>query len=102
MTFGCKQGQMSQRRYFIKGVYVILFKIFFSYKWIFVLLYESFWWSFANFIPFDAIGVHFQSPKSKFKLKILSNWFLVWILWHLYEWKKKQLAMIAMVLNGKT
>jgi hypothetical protein len=29
----------------------------------------------------------FKSPKSKFKLKVSSNGFLVWIPWHSYEWK---------------
>ncbi len=44
----------------------------------------------------------FKGPTLKLKLKIWSNEFLVWILWHSCDLKKKQLVMITMVLNGKT
>jgi hypothetical protein len=38
---------------------------------------------------FLQIGVHFRGHKSKLKLKISSNGFLVWIPYHLYEWKNE-------------
>jgi len=39
-------------------------------------------WLLSNMLMFT-----FEGPKSKLKLKFSSNRFLVWILWHSYEWK---------------
>jgi hypothetical protein len=55
-----------------------------------------------NELLFDMLLFTFRGLKLKFKLKILSNGFLIWIIWHSYEWGKKKLTMIVMALNEKT
>ncbi len=54
-----------------------------------------------NWLMSNVVGVTFRGPKSKFKLKMSTNGFLVWIPWHSYD-EKQQIVMISMVLNGKT